>query len=95
MNKTEQYRYFLKDTIRKSIDFRNTDQHKGVPVPPVEKPYDSNAHRIPLPRSDRWTQNIEKKDLISADSYFALLHPAQILSARESCSICLAPNRGL
>ena len=68
MNKTEQYRYFLKDTIRKSIDFRTTDQHKGVPVPPVEKPYDSNARRIQLPRSDHWTQNIEKKDLISAMS---------------------------
>ena len=47
MNKTEQYRYFLKDTIRKSIDFRTTDQHKGIPVPPVEKPYDSDADRIP------------------------------------------------
>ena len=68
MNKTEQYRYFLKDTIRKSIDFRNTDQHQGVPVPPVEKPYDSNARRIQLPRSDQWTQNIEKKDLFSAMS---------------------------
>jgi len=68
MNQTEQYRYFLKDTIRKSIDFRNTDQHKGVPVPPIEKPYDSNAPRIQLPTSDRWSQNIEKKDLISAMS---------------------------
>jgi SagB-type dehydrogenase family enzyme len=66
MNKTEQYRYFLKDTIRKSIDFRTTDQHQGVPVPPVEKPYDSNARRIELSRSDQWTQNIGKKDLISA-----------------------------
>jgi len=68
MNKTEQYRYFLKDTIRKSIDFRNTDQHQGVPAPPVEKPYDSNAHRIQLPKSGQWNQSIEKKDLISAMS---------------------------
>jgi SagB-type dehydrogenase family enzyme len=68
MNKTEQYRYFLKDTIRKSIDFRNTDQHKGVPAPPVEKPYDSNARRIELSKSDQWTQNIDKKDLFSAMS---------------------------
>lgn len=68
MNKTEQYRYFLKDTIRKCIDFRNTDQHKGVPVPPIEKPYDSNAPRIQLPSSEQWIQNIEKKDLISAIS---------------------------
>ncbi|MEX1329002.1 MAG: hypothetical protein AB1Z29_19535, partial [Desulfobacterales bacterium] len=68
MNKTEQYRYFLKDTIRKSIDFRTTDQNKGVPVPPVEKPYDSDADRIQLPLSDQWTQKIEKKDLIAAIS---------------------------
>jgi SagB-type dehydrogenase family enzyme len=68
MNKTEQYRYFLKDTIRKSIDFRNTDQHKGVPAPPIEKPYDSNARRILLPNSDRWAQTIEKKELISSIS---------------------------
>ncbi len=68
MNKTEQYRYFLKDTIRKVIDFRNTDQNRGIPVPPVEKPYDSNAHRIQLPFFDKWSQNIEKKDLIAAIS---------------------------
>ncbi len=68
MNEIEQYRYFIKDTIRKSIDFRNTDQHKGTPVPPIEKPYDSNAPRIQLPAPDRWTQNIENRDLISAMS---------------------------
>jgi SagB-type dehydrogenase family enzyme len=68
MNKTEQYRYFLKDTIRKSIDFRNTDQSRGVPVPPIEKPYDSNARRIQLPKSDQWIQKIEKKDLVAAVS---------------------------
>ncbi len=68
MNKTEQYRYFLKDTIRKVIDFRTTDQNRGVPVPPVEKPYDSNSLRIQLPRSDQWAPKIEKKDLISAIS---------------------------
>ena len=68
MNNTEQYRYFLKDTIRKSIDFRNTDQHKGVPVPPIEKPYDSKAPRIQLPTPDQWTRQIEKQDLIFAIS---------------------------
>ena len=68
MNKTEQYRFFLKDSIRKLIDFRTTDQNQGVPAPPVEKPYDSNARRIQLPRSDQWTLKIEKIDLISAIS---------------------------
>ena len=68
MNKTEQYRYFLKDTIRKLIDFRTTDQNKGVQIPPVEKPYDLAADRIQLPIPDQWTQKIEKKDLIAAIS---------------------------
>ena len=68
MNNTEQYRYFLKDTIRKTIDFRNTDQNRGVPVPPIEKPYDSDAHRIQLPTSDQWTRQFDKKDIISAIS---------------------------
>ena len=68
MNNTEQYRYFLKDTIRKTIDFRNTDQNRGVPVPPIEKPYDSDAPRIQLPTSDQWTRQFDKKDIISAIS---------------------------
>jgi len=68
MNKIEQYRYFLKDTIRKSIDFRTTDQHKGVPAPRVEKPYDSDADRVQLPFPDQWTKIIEEKDLIAAIS---------------------------
>ena len=68
MNKTEQYRYFIKDTIRKLIDFRTTDQHKGIQIPPIEKPYDLDADRIQLPIPDQWTQKIEKKDLIAAIS---------------------------
>ena len=35
----DQYRFFLKDTIRKQIDFSQTDQSRGVPPPPVEKPF--------------------------------------------------------
>ncbi len=33
----ETYRYFLKDTIRKTIDFSQTDQSRGVEPPPIEK----------------------------------------------------------
>ena len=68
MNETEQYRYFLKDTIRKLIDFRMTDQHRGVPTPPVEKPYEPDADRIQLPPFDKWKQYIETTDIISAIS---------------------------
>ncbi len=46
---TAQLRYFLKDSIRKTIDFSATDQHRGVPPPPVQKPYDAETERIELP----------------------------------------------
>lgn len=38
----EQQHYFLKDSIRKTVDFSKTDQSSGVPPPPLEKPYRSN-----------------------------------------------------
>jgi len=60
------YRFFLKDSIRKSIDFRAADQNKNFPAPPVEKPYDEDATRIPLPAPEQFTEEIKKKDLFSA-----------------------------
>lgn len=45
----EQYRLFLKDTIRKRIDFSRTDQNRGVDPPPIEKPVPDKALRIDLP----------------------------------------------
>ncbi len=37
MNPSERatYRDFLKDKLRLAIDFRQTDQHRGVPPPPT------------------------------------------------------------
>ncbi len=49
--KLRQYRYFLKDSIRKHIPFRLTDQNQGVPVPPLEKPCSPDAQKIDLPRT--------------------------------------------
>jgi SagB-type dehydrogenase family enzyme len=49
-----QYREFLKDTIRKRIDFSQTDQNQGIPAPPIEKPYASDARRIDLIRPGEW-----------------------------------------
>ena len=68
MNKIEIYRYFLKDSIRKAIDFRTTDQSKGLPAPPIEKPFDPDALRIKLPRPDQWMPHIDQTDLVSAMS---------------------------
>jgi len=44
----EQLRSFLKDTIRKKVDFSQTDQHRGIAPPPVEKPFAEKASRIDL-----------------------------------------------
>jgi SagB-type dehydrogenase family enzyme len=44
----ERYRYFLKDSVRKAVDFSRTDQSLGVPPPPIQKPYSPSAERIDL-----------------------------------------------
>jgi SagB-type dehydrogenase family enzyme len=43
------YRSFLKDTVRKQIDFSTTDQALGKPEPAIEKPFPASAERIALP----------------------------------------------
>jgi SagB-type dehydrogenase family enzyme len=54
MNREEinRYRYFLKDSIRKEIDFSQTDQSRGVTAPPLQKPYSLDAKRVDLPTAD-------------------------------------------
>ncbi len=47
-------RDFLKDSRRKETDFSRTDQHRGVPPPPLEKPFDPLRPRVDLPRPGRW-----------------------------------------
>ncbi|MDI6644820.1 MAG: SagB/ThcOx family dehydrogenase [Methanobacteriaceae archaeon] len=48
----QKYRYFLKDSIRKTIDFSQTDQSRGVMAPPLEKPYSKDAEKIDLVMED-------------------------------------------
>jgi hypothetical protein len=50
----EEYRYFLKDSIRKVVDFSQTDQSRGIAPPPIEKPYSENAKRIALAGHDQF-----------------------------------------
>jgi SagB-type dehydrogenase family enzyme len=66
MDSLEQLRFFLKDSIRKSIDFRTSDQSRGVAAPPIQKPYDSDAPRIQLSAPDQWPAEVKDKDLFSA-----------------------------
>jgi len=60
-----QYRAFLKDSIRKQIDFSKTDQSRGVEVPPVEKPCAPDARRVDLPRPEQWRGEF-RADLVGA-----------------------------
>lgn len=59
------YRLFLKDSIRKAIDFSQVDQSLGIHPPPIEKPYSKDAKRIDLVQ---WNQlkNIRKIELKTA-----------------------------
>lgn len=61
----EQHRYFLKDTIRKVIDFSQTDQTLGIPPPPIEKHYSPDAERINLIPPDEFDK-LPKVDLLFA-----------------------------
>jgi SagB-type dehydrogenase family enzyme len=61
----EQYRAFLKDTVRRTIDFSMTDQSTGVARPPLEQPYPADAHRIDLVTKKSW-RGFSGLDLVSA-----------------------------
>jgi SagB-type dehydrogenase family enzyme len=61
----DQYRAFLKDTIRLVTDFSQTDQSRGLPMPPAEKPFSPDAKLIDLPTKREW-RGIGSVDLVSA-----------------------------
>lgn len=61
----ETYRGFLKDSVRKIIDFRTTDQNMRIPPPPIEKPCDPSAKRIDLVSREAW-KGIGSVDLLEA-----------------------------
>lgn len=61
----QQYRSFLKDTIRKQTDFSQTDQNRGIDAPPIEKPYPPDALRIDLVSPGKW-EDIPGVDLATA-----------------------------
>jgi len=60
------HRLFLTDVLRKQVNFSGTDQNKGVPAPPVQKPFDPQARRIRLMDREQWSGNIGPIDLTAA-----------------------------
>lgn len=61
----ESLRSFLKDTIRQQVDFRATEQGRGLAPPPLQKPFPSDATRIPLPAPES-CRSLGQLDLFSA-----------------------------
>lgn len=65
--KIAEHREFLKDSLRQTINFRFTDQHQGIPAPPVQKPLKDDQALIELPSAERW-ENFHGAGLLDAIS---------------------------
>ena len=46
---TRMHREFLKDSVRLRFDFSTTGQSRGLPPPPLQKPYPADARTVALP----------------------------------------------
>ena len=66
MDEFKLYRNFLKDSLRKTIDFRSSAQNKGVPVPPLQEPVDEQLTRIKMPDRESWSLVIKETYLADA-----------------------------
>ncbi|MBN1957760.1 MAG: SagB/ThcOx family dehydrogenase [Desulfuromonadales bacterium] len=65
LDKIIEQRDFLKDSLRQTINFRFTDQHQGVPAPPVQKPLEEGQKLIELPSAESW-KSFRGTDLLDA-----------------------------
>jgi SagB-type dehydrogenase family enzyme len=66
MDEFKLYREFLKDSVRKTIDFSTSAQHRGVPFPPLEEHVDQQLPRINLPGRNSWSLLLKQTDLADA-----------------------------
>ena len=62
----QELRFFLKDTQRKHVDFRQTEQSRGLPPPPLEKPLPVGAQCFPLPTPDTWEEVAHRATVVEA-----------------------------
>ncbi len=51
---SKKFRDFLKDSVRKTVDFSITDQSRGIKPPPAEKPCNPEDRRISLIKPGDW-----------------------------------------
>lgn len=61
----DRFRYFLKDSVRQTIDFNHTDQNRGVAPPPLEKPIPAGAKRFDLVPADKM-RDVTSMDVCTA-----------------------------
>lgn len=61
----KEYRKFLKDTIRQEIDFSTSQQNRGFPMPPLQKPTQQGQKLIQLPPP--------KKDILKNNDLYDVL----------------------
>ena len=61
----DQYRDFLKDTIRQQIDFSQTDQYTGMRASAPGKTLPGRRQLLGLPPAGQW-KGIETIDLVTA-----------------------------
>lgn len=59
-------RDFLKDSLRKTINFNKSGQSRGIPSPPAEKPVRPDTVRTTLPTREEWSKVIPRNDVVSA-----------------------------
>lgn len=61
-------REFLKDRIRRLVDWEQTEQHRGIPPPPLAKPAPPESERIDLPPIGEWSgiASIDLADAVAA-----------------------------
>lgn len=60
------HRLFLTDTLRKQMDFSQTDQNRGLPAPALQKAADPGALQVKLPTAQDWPADMGRMDLIQA-----------------------------
>lgn len=58
-------REFLKDNVRRKVNWAATDQHRGVPPPPVAKPCPPGSECVNLPPAGDW-RDVVPVDLAAA-----------------------------
>ncbi|MBN2449414.1 MAG: SagB/ThcOx family dehydrogenase [Lentisphaeria bacterium] len=47
----DEFRYVLRDSVRREVAFAQTDQNRGLPAPPVQKPCGPGARLLSLPEA--------------------------------------------